>query len=209
MDWFSQLHPNSTGESNALFLFLYQPTHRFCGGGQIIKVFIIASCVLVFSARYKIINTYLSYKYPNPVEFYGLIIPIEKGFIYSKDENGIRIVNPLDDKYTIFLMRNFTLSHGDSFEEYIKKMNHMVIKINEFEHNNIKYLEVFSVDREWLFNLSLFFPDQKIMVMFRGTKEYYKNFDIFLENILNGMGKQGISPVSKQGESIAREEGSG
>lgn len=150
---------------------------------KIISLIIIILCILSLYYRNYLINLYLSYKYPSPVKSFGLTIPIEKGFIYSKYKNSILISNPIFDKYTITIFSNFILSKGDSLEKYLEKLDYMVMSVEDIERNGIKYQKCFSVDRSWLFNVSFYYPDQKIMIIYRGTKDHYNNFKKILDSL--------------------------
>lgn len=158
---------------------------------KIIALIIIVSCVLVFFTRYKMVNMYLTYRYPSPIKFHGLTIPIEKGFVYSSiKKKGIRITDPLHEKYSIYIVTNFTPPHGDSFDEYLEKLGRMIVKVDNLEHSGIRYVESLNVDQTWWLNVSLFFPYQKIMVEYRGTEKYYNNFKKILDYIYKDMKKE-------------------
>jgi hypothetical protein len=128
----------------------------------------------------EIVNLYLSYRYPSPVEFNNLLIPIEKGFIYSKSESSVRIINPFHNKYSIMLF-SIDLDGVDYVDNYFKKLGHMLIEIENNTEDGGGYYKIYSVDRDWLFNVAHYFPDQNIMIMYSGAKNDYKNYQRILD----------------------------
>lgn len=163
----------------------------------LIVIVIIVLCLILLSLRYDIVNMYLSYKYPSPVDFYELSIPIEKGFVYSKTEKSVRIADPLHNSYSVRIVKDFTLSHGDSLNDFLEKLGHMVIKVENAERDGVQYLQAFSVDRGWWLNVSLYFPNQQIMIVYRGTKEYYDNFRKIIDDIFNDLDRDSETARSR------------
>ena len=151
--------------------------------GKIISILIIIFCVCVFVLRHEIINSYLAYKYPSPVEFSGLSFPIEKGFVFSKNKQSIRVTNALKDSYSFIIFHDFDIPGINSLEEYLKKLNHMVFSVDQLERDEIKYQRSYSIDSEWLFYVSFYFPKQKYMIMYCGKKDVYSNFQQIFETI--------------------------
>lgn len=154
----------------------------------ILAIFILCISLLFF--RHDVVGIYLSYRYPSPVKFNGLSFAIEKGFVYSKAGQSIRIADPLHNNYSLRIVKDFTLSNGDSLNDFLVKLGHMVIKVENSERDGIQYSQAFSVDRGWWLNVSLYFPNKKIMIVYRGTKEYYDNFREILKDILDDIGEQ-------------------
>ena len=143
----------------------------------IVNFVFIVLCLLLFFYRYEIISTYLSYKYPSPAVFSGLILPIEKGEIYISSEKSINIFNPLNDSYSILITKNFSLASGDELAKYLEQLNHNLVEIKTVDHGDMKYFKATSIDRQWFFNVFIYFPEQNIMASYRGSKNDYPRFD--------------------------------
>jgi hypothetical protein len=152
--------------------------------GKLLSISIIILCVCIFILRYEILNIYLAYKYPSPVQFSGLTIPIEKGFVYSKNKKSLRVTNPLQNSYSFIIFNDFDIAGVHSVEDYLKKLNHMVFKVDQLQREEIKYQRSYSLDSEWLFYVSFYFPRHKYMIMYCGKKDDYDNFQQIFKRIL-------------------------
>lgn len=156
---------------------------------RILPILIIVLCFGAFFYRFTLAEMYLSYKYPSPVEFHGLRIKVDKGFYYEKTNNALVVTSPFSNNYMLTFQKDFIpLSHTSSLEEMLLMYGHEeVIKVDKYERNGVEYLEGFSLNGAWQFEVTILFPEQNLMVNFKGMKMHYKRFKKVINNIADNI----------------------
>ncbi len=152
---------------------------------KITATFFVLLCAIAIFFRYDIINQYLSYNYPSPIDLNGIKIPIEKGFVYSKQSNkGIRISDPFLKRYSIQIKTEFVIPPDRSLEQFVDGIGYMIVKSEISDYNN-SYIRILAVNRQWLFSIFTYIPKQKILLEYTGTEKYYINCEKILNTILD------------------------
>lgn len=149
----------------------------------IITVIVLITCLIIVMNRDKVINFYLSFKYPSPIVFDGIELPISKGTVYVISEEGVRITDAFKKKFSIELTKNFS-PYKDSVELYLERLDHILSKVESYEHNDIIITKALSVDRLWRFNIIYYIPSQKILIKYQGDKNHYESVEKIIDLVL-------------------------
>ncbi len=146
--------------------------------------FFLLACLFLYLFRYNLYSFYIDYKYPKPIDFYGLQIPVEKGFQYSKSKKGIRVSHPFSNKYSVSINRNAKLtSNFSSAKELIELLGNYIITIENKNINDIEYTEIHSVNRNWQYEVTAFFSNHNLIITYQGSKLHFYVFKEIVSNI--------------------------